>query len=68
MSTVVVKAIAIPPRAKLAKAGISLVKAASLWWITPVGKPDFRVGDGFKTKAEAQKEALACLRVAEDSK
>lgn len=68
MNTVIVRSIAIPPRAKMAKAGISLVKGEGLWWVTPTSKPDLRIGNGFRTKAEAQKEALASLRVAEDSR
>lgn len=65
---VVVRSIPLPPREKLSRAGISLVKDEGRWWVTPTNKPDLRIGNGFRTKAEAQKEALASVRVAENSK
>lgn len=63
MRNAVITSIALPPHAKIARAGLSLVKSDGRWWVVPAANPSFREGDGFKTKAEAQKKALAIVRL-----
>lgn len=63
MSNAVVAEIRMPPRARIARAGLSLVKTDGLWWVVPSHNPGNRMGDGFRLKSEAQKAALGVIAV-----
>jgi len=63
MSNAVIAEIRMPPKAKIARAGLALVKTDGLWWVVPAHNPSNRMGDGFHLKSEAQKAALGVIKV-----
>lgn len=67
MSNAVVAEIRMSPKARIARAGLSLVKVDGLWWVVPSANPSNRMGDGFHLKSEAQKAALGVIRLAREA-
>jgi len=63
----VINTFSIPAREKIRRAGLSLIKNDGRWFVVPSENTEGFVGDGFKTKAEAQKEALGVIRLMERS-
>lgn len=63
MSNAVVAEIRIPPKVRITRAGLSLVKTDGLWWVVPSANPSNRMGDGFHLKSDAQKAALGVIQI-----
>lgn len=59
----VINTIRLPASEKIRRAGLGLIKSGGFWFVVPSDKPGSMVGNGFKTKAEATKEALGVIRI-----